>query len=314
MELARGGSIGTRPAGTFRRMVPRPTLEGRWTLAVGLGVLVAAVNTGNNLLLAAASLLIALLLADLALGELNVAGVEVRRLLPDELFAGRAAWGSLEVQNRWRLVAVRQLVVREVPSGSMEVGDLTLGPGATERVPVAWRAHERGSLRLGRVEVWSTFPLGLVRHARVHDEPVEVLVFPLPLGGRRGRLEEGAGHEDRRDVRRDGRGELVGLRPYRPGDPLRQVHWKVTARVGRFMVAERDAEGGGRAWVTVTPEELEGEGREPALQMACGAVLDHLSEGRAVGLRVGVRALPAGRGLAHRKRLLAALARAPEPP
>jgi uncharacterized protein (DUF58 family) len=33
-------------------------------------------------------------------------------------------------------------------------------------------------------------------------------------------------------------GEFVGLREYRPGDPLRQIHWKSWAHTGRPMVKE----------------------------------------------------------------------------
>ena len=33
-------------------------------------------------------------------------------------------------------------------------------------------------------------------------------------------------------------GEFTGLREYRPGDPLRQIHWKSWARVGRPIVKE----------------------------------------------------------------------------
>jgi uncharacterized protein (DUF58 family) len=33
-------------------------------------------------------------------------------------------------------------------------------------------------------------------------------------------------------------GEFVGLRDYRPGDPLRQIHWKSWARTGRPIVKE----------------------------------------------------------------------------
>src|SRR5690606_22341242 len=33
-------------------------------------------------------------------------------------------------------------------------------------------------------------------------------------------------------------GEFVGLRDYRPGDPLRQIHWRSWARTGRPIVKE----------------------------------------------------------------------------
>jgi uncharacterized protein (DUF58 family) len=36
-------------------------------------------------------------------------------------------------------------------------------------------------------------------------------------------------------------GDVVGVRPFRPGDSLRHVHWAQTARQDRFVVCERQA-------------------------------------------------------------------------
>jgi uncharacterized protein (DUF58 family) len=36
-------------------------------------------------------------------------------------------------------------------------------------------------------------------------------------------------------------GDMIGLRPFRPGDSLRHVHWAQTARQDRFVVCERQA-------------------------------------------------------------------------
>ena len=37
-------------------------------------------------------------------------------------------------------------------------------------------------------------------------------------------------------------GELIGLRTYAKGDPLRSIHWKVSAKQGRLVVRENAAE------------------------------------------------------------------------
>lgn len=51
------------------------------------------------------------------------------------------------------------------------------------------------------------------------------------------------------------------LRPYRPGDNLNQIHWKLTAKTGRLMVREAMEPIRGKALLTMdlsgTPEELD---------------------------------------------------------
>jgi uncharacterized protein (DUF58 family) len=42
---------------------------------------------------------------------------------------------------------------------------------------------------------------------------------------------------------RGGSDDLLGLRPYRPGDDTRQVHWRKSAAIGSIVLREHTAEG-----------------------------------------------------------------------
>ena len=98
------------------RIRPKPTRDGIWFLVILVGVLVAAVNTGNNLLYLALSSLLGVLVTSNLLAEWNLRGVRVRRVLPVEAFAGRPASGSFVVDNRRRLGGAAALVLEEVAS------------------------------------------------------------------------------------------------------------------------------------------------------------------------------------------------------
>ena len=100
------------------------------------------------------------------------------------------------------------------------------------------RCHRRGLYQFGRVTVESKAPFGLFRRRRRLESPLSVLVYPrvYPMSGLH-MLEAVQGTEMR--PRRTPTGlEIAGSRHYVRGDPIRHIHWRNTARVGRPMVKE----------------------------------------------------------------------------
>ncbi len=100
-----------------------------------------------------------------------------------------------------------------------------------------------------------------------------------------------------------------GVREHLPADPVRDIHWKTTARTGRWMVKEREGEATPgidlRVEESGTPEAFEAR-----LSEACGAVLE--LERRAVPfrLRIGDRLCAEAHDPDRRSKALEALAKA----
>jgi uncharacterized protein (DUF58 family) len=99
------------------------------------------------------------------------------------------------------------------------------------------------------------------------------------------------------------------VREHLPADPVREIHWKATARTGRWMVKVREGEAAPAVELRVeesgTPETF-----EVRISEACGAVLD--LERRAVPfrLRIGDRRCAEAHDPDRRSRALEALAKA----
>jgi len=83
--------------------------------------------------------------------------------------------------------------------------------------------------------------LGLFSLRPVKSEEVRVLVRP-PLFSPEVRLieEGGSGDSDRYSQSRPGSdpGEVFGVRGYVPGDPVRQIHWKLSQKTDTLMIRE----------------------------------------------------------------------------
>lgn len=277
----------------------RPTRLGLCAAAVAALTLFAAASTGNNLLYllfasATASLLLSVLLSRRAL-----AGVSVRWEKPVRAFRGSSFVLPAVLENAGGAARLLRLVG---PGGAVEIDEVS-SHGAC---PVELRlpAPLRGRAVYDHLRLESAWPFGLVV-ARRRLEPVEVLVLPAASPF----VPQAALEFDPRAAgpagaaRRKGRdGEFWGPRPHAPEDDARLIHWKLTAKTGRPVVAELAAAPQDKAVV-----RLEGTD-DAAVESAAAACRWHADAGSEVGLAgCGLEIAP-GRGAAHLDRLLEALA------
>lgn len=171
------------------------------------------------------------------------------------------------------------------------------------RVSVPMELTERGVYELDPVALRIHGPLGLVERRPDSVAGVELVAYP-----RRFDLTQPAAASGQLHARHDiARQEFDRVREYRPGDPLRRVDWKTSAKRGALHVVEF-ADRAGQQSVTVAGVAASGNADLMARTVATLAesALD-------AGLDVGV-VVPAGRrepdsGPDHREQLLRLLAR-----
>jgi uncharacterized protein (DUF58 family) len=137
---------------------------------------------------------------------------------------------------RWRW-----LIERRSPERPREQALPELAPGAATSVRMSLKPRRRGRIELAGLAFARADPLGLVRSIRRVAAPARVIALPrryhlpaLALPGRR-RFQQGG---VTLAVSVGDSSEFVGLREYRPGDPLHKIDWKSTARSGIPVVKE----------------------------------------------------------------------------
>jgi len=173
----------------------------------------------------------------------RLAGPALGRRLPARAWLGRAFPARLEIENPQP---------RPLAGESIEDYPATLlGPAAPARWSAPARGRETlhaslvpralGPLEWERVHVRVRGRFGLAGWRRVHRIPARVEVTPDHLHAERPRA--GTAGLGRHLRAAPGAGtELLGLRDYRPGDSLRIVDWKATARRGQPIVRSYGAE------------------------------------------------------------------------
>jgi uncharacterized protein (DUF58 family) len=134
------------------------------------------------------------------------------------------------------------------------------------------QAHQRGMHHLGPVVVESAAPFGLFRRRVRLLAPLSVLVYPqvYPLH-RLWMLDERQGTAMQTKESRAGP-ETLGSRHYFPGDPLRYIHWRNTARTGQPMVKEFGDPRDQTLCLCFDTAQVWGEGRETTLEYAIKVV------------------------------------------
>lgn len=117
-------------------------------------------------------------------------------------------------------------------------------PGDTARAAYRIPTERRGRFVIGPLRCTLHDPFGLARHSQTVLATDEVIVRPrvhevLPLP-------ESSGEDVDRDAPKlrgqpDAGSEFLTLREYAPGDDLRRVHWRSTARRNTLMVRQDES-------------------------------------------------------------------------
>ena len=174
----------------------------------------------------------------------------------------------------------------------------------------------RGPLRLAATLVARRDPLGLIRGWVRLPQPQTILILPkryvLPPLALPGRLQYQQGGVVFASSVGESE-EFVSLRHYRAGDPIRHVHWRSSARVGRLVVKEFEDEFFVRHALVLDTfaEPDQAEAFEEAVSLAASLVCAVQTQESLLDLMfVGPEAvcLTTGRGVGHVERALEILA------
>ena len=239
----------------------RLTRDGIIYLAAIFVLILAAVNTGNNLLFLILACLLAGILVSGVLSRTVLSGIEVRFDLPEHIFAEQPVVAEVELRNEkqaWPSFSLR--VVGEGKEKNAEAEVLTrpvffpyIPRLSAARQKVELRFPRRGVYRQDAFGIRTRFPFGFFEKTRRVESGIEIVVYPrvvptdqfyeiLPLlSGEMASQFRGRGHE------------LHSLRDYQPTDSARFVDWKVTAKSGRLMVREFTREDERRVMLVLDP-------------------------------------------------------------
>ncbi|NOZ87163.1 MAG: DUF58 domain-containing protein [Deltaproteobacteria bacterium] len=232
----------------------RFTRAGKWFFWLTVAMGVAAVNSGNNMLYMLVSVQLSMIIISGILADMNLKGLQIERYVPSRVVAREHFLVELTIECSKRFV----------PSFALKLVDIVQGPGALKRKrrertkgPCAFVSRvgpgekittryelalpRRGLFRFDRLLVLTSFPFGFFETWIEFRGSSDILALPYPAGTfklplvRSGR---GMGHIPRAAP---GRGnDFFALRELKPGDDIRAMAHKASARMSKPIMIEME--------------------------------------------------------------------------
>jgi uncharacterized protein (DUF58 family) len=315
--LARTVTVGARawriarPALIQVRPVSSSVSRLGWSvLATGVGSWLLGWYFGwiELMLLAATALILLVLCGLLTIGR-SILGIEVD-VEPRRVVVGTLAAGQVRVKNRSRRVLLPVRV--ELPIGATSARfhlPMLRGGDEHEELFVVPTRH-RGVIPIGPALTVRGDPLGLMRRTMSWTDVIELFVYPItvPLDPLSTGLLRDLEGQTTNDVSMS---DLAfhALREYQPGDDRRYIHWRSSAKAGRFLVRQfLDTR---RSHITAVVDSdaasyADAADYELAISAAASVAVRAIQDEQEVTVLAGGHAVPSSRG----QRVLDTFARA----
>ncbi|RUM31095.1 MAG: DUF58 domain-containing protein [Aquifex sp.] len=267
-------------------------------LTIFLGV--AAANTANNGLYIVVSFLLAGMLISGLISLYNLKGIEIRLKFPEEVFAQTPTLATLNLRKKTKF-----------PSFLVRVSSKT-GEVVLPKIPGEWVSEElkfsfpkRGYYKSVKLKISSDFPFGMFRREYEKEVYVNLIVYPklLPTVFSPETMKEKEGEEKNLSTVR-GYEDIREIKDY-AGEPMKLIHWRVSAKLGELKVKEMIAEE--ESPIVLSLDSVSGD-LETKLSKLTYLILKFSREGYSVGLKLGDKVIEPGKGKEHVRQLLKELA------
>lgn len=231
-------------------------------------------------------------------GMLNIKGLTPELLPPEEVFAGVVTPFRLRIHNtkRW----LPSFLVRAECEDGQGVTIPLLPRAGSATGDIALTFPRRGHAVISRITVSSPFPVNFFTRYWVFPVEAAFVVFP--------HLTQGPASGDGVETRQVGisarherglDGELERITVYSGSEPLRMIHWKLSARANDLFVKQFGRQAA--APLMIDLEKLSGQNLEERISRAAWLVRRWVQE-RPVGLKLDNHTIPSAAG--HRQGLI----------
>lgn len=270
------------------------------TLILGFG----AVNTGNNLLYLIVSALLGFMSISGILGNQNIRKIALEIIPPRELYDGVETLLTLTLHNQKRFF---HSFLIEVQFQGNQVGKNILLRGETQKITLPVTFTGRGKQTAHTFTIQSNFPINFFKRSRTVSIQCPLLIYPRPEPCLQPitTTELNRGH-DATSSDKGYEGDISRIRDYQGSEPLKMIHWKLSAKHDSLKVKELSSTSA--VPVVFDPLQLPGLDLEAKLRCASYLINEYLRWNQPVGILLAHARINADIGLHQKYTLLSALA------
>lgn len=283
-----------------------PTHSGLALLGLLLVLLLIAINYENNLVYALVFLLATILVITVHVTFANLYSLTISGGTNTPVFSGDTGAVAIKLMARSRSRYDISFINGDRTHLQAEV--LPNEPGALD---IAVKPSVRGLFSLGRLRVESDYPFGLVRCWSWVDISQPLWVYPKPLQPPTLARQEASGNDLQTSPSQTG-DDLYAFNAYRPGDPIKYIHWPSVARGAEPQVTVM-ADQLSDSSLIIDFDDYPGVDLETRLSWLCARVLSASDDNRHYSLALPSATLSSNSGDRHRDEALMMLAQFDQP-
>jgi uncharacterized protein (DUF58 family) len=222
--------------------------EGRLWLICAVGLWLVGWWKSINLIVLLAWVMLALLLLSWFLARRMTYLVRVEREPIESTYVGSPVQIRYRLSAQTRFDAVGFWVEDNLGGVTLRRFVARLPAGQTQTIAIDFVPQKRGRVRTDGLMIVSQYPFGILTARLWVKDRFEAIFWPRTGTLHTARLLRWLARRTRGDGRSHcPRRALVAqdadshsVRPYRPGDSMRWIHWRTSARCGELMVRESD--------------------------------------------------------------------------
>lgn len=286
-----------------KRIYIVPSKAGLGLIFLFLIIILLGINFQNNLVFMVAFWLLAMLTVNILFTYRNLSGLTLRAIHAEPCFAGDKALFWFEISEHQG---------RDRPSihlGWERHDTLVVNVKAHEtvRISLSHDSEKRGWLVPERLTVVTRFPTGLARAWGFFLPDIRAIVYPKPvLLTDVSSVSGGDPNQSKGREIPSGSQDFSGIRAYRSGDSMKQIHWPQYAKTGQMASREFVDYQQSAQWLDWS--YWQGQGDERILSHFTARVLVFHADNMPWGIQLPQQRLAMNTGDAHRVQSLTALA------
>jgi uncharacterized protein (DUF58 family) len=285
-----------------RQLFIFPTRAGMALVGLLLVLLLIAINYENNLVYGLVFLLATILVITVHVTFANLYRVTISGARNEPVFPGEYGAVAIKLVARSRprydisfITSHRSHLLPEVQENDPASLNITVKP------------DKRGLFSLGRLRVESDYPFGLVRCWSWVDISQPLWVYPKPLTPLTLAPQNAEGASALVTSPSQRGDDLYAFNAYRPGDPIKHIHWPSVARGTEPQVTVMAAPSSDSS-LTIDFDDYPGVDLEKRLSWLCSRVLVASRDNRSYSLVLPSARIGPNAGEHHRDEALMMLA------
>ncbi|MFA6242462.1 MAG: DUF58 domain-containing protein [Candidatus Hydrogenedentales bacterium] len=296
----------------FRRR--RLMRGGQIFLVTVLLVLLAAWNTGNNLYYLLYGALASFVLFSAFLSGYSLRKLRVDREAPAAVHREETFAMTVRIENRRRILPSVSVRVENADKPGVSVGYVMAIPAKRAAIiRTSGQFPKRGVYELPDIVLATAFPFGLIETRRRISVPREVVVYPRVHAVRTAVVEKSRTTGDVPQISQGAGDEFFSLRDYIPGDDLRHIAWRASARTGTLLVKELEKQTARHIVFIFDTRRIElpdfDDCFEGAIELVASLAQSLLNRQYAVSMVTSSLSVGEGEGQSHALKILEALSR-----